>query len=296
MMAAAVVFTACSDDSEGYDADSAVSNYVPSQSGRKVASLYTTNVIDGREYSFRHNFTYDKQGRIKEVNSEIQHHRLWNTVDGRLQNTPCNITSNAKYYYKGEFIEVACSVVGKYPEKPSWDYSRSFTDGGKLNDNGHIITYSQPPYEGFECEYNFTNLRSVAFDGGYLFDILRDAAGNVNGHRFTGYDKAGNDSTSTRAGRYQYTAVKNKTNFDFAAYFGYWEHERFVSALSSWPYATYQLAAFGFFGSCGNYLPLCDSSLADDFSATDLWVFDEMVCPVKYTAPDGRVTEITYVE
>ena len=296
MMAAAVVFTACSDDSEGYDADSAVSNYVPSQSGRKVASLYTTNVIDGREYSFRHNFTYDKQGRIKEVNSEIQHHRLWNTVDGRLQNTPCNITSNAKYYYKGEFIDVACSVVGKYPEKPSWDYSRSFTDGGRLNDNGHIITYSQPPYEGFECEYNFTNLRSVAFDGGYLFDILRDAAGNVNGHRFTGYDKAGNDSTSTRAGRYQYTAVKNKTNFDFAAYFGYWEHERFVSALSSWPYATYQLAAFGFFGSCGNYLPLCDSSLADDFSATDLWEFDEMVCPVKYTAPDGRVTEITYVE
>lgn len=296
MMAAAVVFTACSDDSEGYDADSAVSNYVPSQSGRKVASLYTTNVIDGREYSFRHNFTYDKLGRIKEVNSEIQHHRLWNTIDGRLQNTPCNITSNAKYYYKGEFLEVACSVVGKYPEKPSWDYSRSFTDGGKLNDNGHIITYSQPPYEGFECEYNFTNLRSVAFDGGYLFDILRDAASNVNGHRFTGYDKAGNDSTSTRAGRYQYTAVKNKTNFDFAAYFGYWEHERFVSALSSWPYATYQLAAFGFFGSCGNYLPLCDSSLADDFSATDLWEFDEMVCPVKYTAPDGRVTEITYVE
>ena len=296
MMAAAVVFTACSDDSEGYDADSAVSNYVPSQRGRKVASLYTTNVIDGREYSFRHNFTYDKLGRIKEVNSEIQHHRLWNTVDGRLKNTPCNITSNAKYYYKGEFLEVACSVVSKYPEYPSWDNSRSFTDGGRLNDNGHIITYSQPPYEGFECEYNFTNLRSVAFDGGYLFDILRDAAGNVNGHRFTGYDKAGNDSTSTRAGRYQYTAVKNKTNFDFAAYFGYWEHERFVSALSSWPYATYQLAAFGFFGSCGNYLPLCESSLADDFSATDLWEFDEMVCPVKYTAPDGRVTEIIYVE
>ena len=296
MMAAAVVLAACSDDSEPYDADSAVSNYVPVQGGRKVASLYTTNVIDGRDYSFRHNFTYDKQGRIKEVNSEIQHHRLWKTVDGKQKNTPCNITSNAKYYYKGEYLEIAYYLIGKYPEYPAWDYAISYIDAALLNDDGYILNFNQPPYQGFTCSYNLSSLKSVEFEGGNIFDILRDNKGNVNGYNFAGFDNEGNDSVSRMPARYTYTSIDNKTNFDFAAYFGYWEHERYINALASWPYASYQLAGFGFFGSYGGYLPLCESAVSGGVSAFSLWEFDGDGYPVKYAAPDGRVTTISYVK
>lgn len=296
MMTAAVVFAACSDDSEGYDSDTAVSNYVPLLGSKKVASLHTKNVYGGREYSWKHNFTYDKQGRIKEVNSDIVHHRLWNTTDGNLHGRKCIIKSNAKYYYKGDYLEIAYSVVGKYPEYSAWDYSYSYTNGGKLNDNGHIVSFSQPPYESFVCEYNFTNLRNVAFDGGCQIDIYRSSNGNVNGYRFAGYDTAGNDSVSTCMSRYKYTGIENNTNFDFSAYLGYWEHERYIYALSSWPYAAYQLAAFGFFGSCSGNLPLCETSVSDKVTVADVWELDSDGCPVKYNAPDGRVTEITYAD
>ena len=296
MMAAAVVFTACSDDSEAYDADTAVSNYVPLQSGRKVASLYTTNVIDGREYSFRHNFTYDKQGRIKEVNSEIKHHRMSTSPSGSVSFKLCNITSNAKYYYKGEYLEIAYNIVGRYPDYHNWDYAISYADAALLNDDGYILNFNQPPYQGFTCSYNLASLKEVEFEGGNKFYVLRDNKGNVNGHMFEGYDKAGNDSVSRMSERYTYTSIENKTNFDFAAYFGYWEHERYINALATWPYASYQLAGFGFFGSYGGYLPLCESSVSGGVSAFSLWKFDADGYPVKYTAPDGRVTTITYVK
>lgn len=290
------VLVACSDD-EGYDADNAVSNYIPLQGGRKVASLHTTNVLDGRDYSWKHNFIYDKQGRIKEINSEIKHHRLWTqTVTGERHYRLCNITSNAKYYYNGEYIQVVYSVDRKYPTYPAWDNSYSFIDAGMLNENGHITSYVVGAGANFDCSYNLTSLSNVSYDGGYLIDILRDSRGNVDGHRYTGFDKAGNDSVSTQQGRYQFTSIKNKTNFDFSAYFGYWENERYINALSDWPYASYQLAAFGFFGSGGEYLPLCATSQAGNgVSASSLWAFENGY-PVRYSGPDGRVTEITYVE
>lgn len=296
MLVAGIVFAACSDDSEAYDADSAVSNYVPLLGSRQVASLFTTNEIDGREYSWKHNFTYDKHGRIKEVNSEIKHHRAFPQVLGGVNYQLCNIISNAKYYYKGEYLQIAYTVNREYPNYSEYNNSYSYVDAAMLNENGHIKNYSQPPYEGFECEYNFAKLRSVAFDGGHQIDIYRDAKNNVNGHKYTGYDKNGNDSISTLPDRYKYTGVRNKTNFDFSAYLGYWEHERCINAMLDWPYASYQLAAFGFFGTGSEFLPLCLTSLAADVATLDLWVFDNEGFPVKYTDPSGRVTEITYTE
>lgn len=297
MLAVGLLFVACSDDGEGYDADTAVSNYIPVLGGRKVASVHTTSVYDGRDYSWKHNFVYDKQGRIKEVNSEIKHHRLWTqTVTGERHYRLCNITSNAKYYYNGEFVKIAYSVERDYPTYPAWNYSYSFIDAGLLNENGHIVNYTLGDGSGFECDYNFTSLKSVTFDGGYVFDILRDSKGNVNGHKFTGFDIAGDDSTSVKQGRYEYTSIENKTNFDFSAYLGYWEHERYISALSDWPYASYQLAAFGFFGSCSENLPMCAASSAGNgASASKFWTFKDGY-PVTYTDASGRVTEITYVE
>lgn len=298
MLAAGFAFTACSDDNEVvYDADSAVSNYEPVLGSRKVASLHTTNVLDGREYSWKHNFTYDKHGRIKEVNSEILHHYLYSqSPTGQQYFRPCNITSNAKYYYNGEHLQIAYTEDWQFPTYPAWNKSESHVDAGVLNDYGYIESYYVSQGVGFECEYNLASLKSVAYEGGYLFDILRDARGNVNGHKFTGYDREGNDSISNKPGRYAYTGYRNKTNFDFSAYLGYWENERYINALSSWPYATYQLAAFGFFGSGSENLPLCQAPLPEGWSASSSWVLDSEGFPVKYTDPDGRETKITYVE
>lgn len=297
MLAAGFVFVACSDDDDSYDADAAVSNYKPVQGDKKVASLYTTNVIEGREYAWKHNFEYDKQGRIKEVRSEIKHHRPYSqTVTGEVKYQLCNITSNAKYYYYGERLEVEYTVNREYPQFPKWNSSYSRTDGGVLNENGHIVNFVQPPYEGLDCEYSLMSLKNVVFDGEKKFEILRDNNGNINGHKFWGYDSEGNDSTSVKQNRYSYTWLKNKTNFDFSAYIGYWEHERFIDALSSWPYASYQLAAFGFFGSCSPYLPKCEAaSLEGGVSDVDFWTMKDGY-PVQYKDADGRVTLITYVE
>lgn len=296
MIAAGFSFVACSDDAS-YDADSAVSNYEPLTGSRMVASVYTKNILGGREYTFKHNFQYDVHGRIKEVNSVIKHHREYSQiVTGEALYRACDITSNAKYFYDNDVLRIAYRVDRRYPDYPTWDYGYAYEDVARLNRDGYIVNYNDGSMGvGSECVYVLNTLKNVAYDGGYTIDIYRDG-GNVNGYKYTGYDQNNNDSVSVKAGLYKYTRVENKTNFDFSAYLGYWENERHIFELSFWPYAPFQLAAFGFFGSCSKYLPLCIAAEGEGVSTNDLWEFDADGFPVKYTDPTGRVTEIEYVE
>ena len=111
--------------------------------------------------------------------------------------------------------------------------------------------------------------------------VVRDGDCNLTGYKqlMTSTEVVINDKSSA----YSYSSLRNRTNFDFSAYFGYWGVEQAVRMISVPFYATYQLAAFGMLGATSKYLPAGD------------WVMEDE-CPVSYVAPDGRETVITYCE
>ncbi len=295
MLLAAVSFAACSDEEVSYNADKAESTYTPS-TGRKVASLYTTRTLDGRDYSWKHNFTYDAKGRIKEVNSVMKEHEKYTPMGSSMElYEECDITSTAHYYYYGEKIGVKCSVKYSYPNYSVRNFSVKNTDSGVLDADGRISHYVAA-YNGlslgFECQYSGNRLTEVNYDGGYKCELTRDAGNDVDGYIYTG------DEAVTNNGHIYENEVglENRTNFDFSAYFGYWGHERYIGAMSAWTRASYQLAAFGFFGECNKNLPLWKKS---DVSEADKgkspWRLQGGY-PVEYTSPSGVVTKITYAD
>ena len=291
MLLAAVSFAACSDDEGSYNPDKAESTYIPS-AGRKVASLHTTHSIDSRDYSWKHNFSYDAKGRIKEVHSVMKEWEKYTPSVSNLElYKECDITSTAHYYYYGDKMDVKYSVKYSYPDYPSWNYSVKYTDSGVLNADGYISRYVAA-YNGlslgFECQYRGDKLDEVNYDGGYKCEITRDESSCVNGYIYTGDEGVTNNG-------YIYEnliGLVNRTNLDFSAYFGYWGHERYIGAMSAWTRASYQLAAFGFFGARNQYLPLWKKSDAVDGTPWSM----QGGYPVKYTSPSGVVTEITYID
>ena len=301
LLSAGLLSVACSSD-EGYDADSAQSNYVPAVADKMLASVYTTSTIDGRSYAWKHNFSYDKHGRIKEVNSVIKHHEKYqpNPLSTAVYYRECDITSNAKYYYDVANLKITYRQSFDYPTYPARNYSYQYTDAASLNDDGSIARFVSMSSAGslsFECNYKRDAvLDVVVYDEDNKLTFERDVVNDVTGYYFKGINDNGNDSIVDRQGLYEYTFTKNKTNFDFSAYFGYWGVERWIDALASWPYANYQLAAFGFFGTVSPYLPKWNVEEASGKDNYEPWEFDSNGYPVKYTDPTGRVTEITYVE
>ena len=296
MLLAGVFFISCSED-EGYNPDNAPSSYTPVD-GRKVASLRTTNTLDGRDYFWEHNFSYDAQGRIKEINSAIKHHRRYESFGGVFYRE-CNITSKAKYYFEKDKITVKYTVDKEYPTYPDWNSTNSYTDSGVLNENGYIQSYVSNYFDsntvftlGFECDYNFTNLSAAHFDGGFNCEVTRDGNSDVDGYIYSGDEDAQNANKE----HIYLNEAKNRTNFDFSAYFGYWGHERYIGAMTQWPYASYQLAAFGFFGKTNTNLPLWQKSAAEGIDQSRSPWKMEGDYPVKYTDPAGYVTEVTYVD
>lgn len=302
MLAIGISFVACSSD-EGYDADSAQSNYVPVPAQKMVASVRTTNVVDGREYSSEHKFSYDKQNRIKEVSSVVKRYYGYqpSPIEDYIVYREWNVTSNAKYYYDGANLKIVYSVTNKFPDYPSWDNSYSYTDAATLNADGHIerfVSMGSQGTIGFECVYKRGGtLDVVNIEGGYTLTMARDASGNVTGYIFEGFDDNGDQSTIYAADAYEYMLVQNKTNFDFSAYLGYWQVERNISAMDNWMFSPYQLAAFGFFGSTSPYLPMWNKKeVANENTNVSPWQLGSNYAPLKYTDPTGRVTEVTYVE
>ena len=285
-----VSFIACDNDEYSrYDADTAETPYKPIEGRRMVASVKTTNTIDGREYSWEHKFSYDKQGRIKEVNSQIMHHH-YKEAFGYSRYYACDITSKANYYYFGEAMDVVYSVERQYPEYPDWNTSVSGKDEGRFNASGVLTKYSV-----LDLEYSATSLNTAYIDGGRRYEIVRGKGGNISGYRL--YDDVAETLMLDYSNRYEYSYDKNKTNFDFSAYFGYWGVEQEIPINSSAYYAPYQLAAFGMLGSGGQYLPLgmvfTDSAGNEIFGQ---WELDRDGYPLSFVDAYGRKTIVTYVE
>ena len=67
-----ILFVACTSE---YDADTAESNYKPITGKQMVASVKTSESVDGRDYVWEHQFSYDAKGRIKSVKSDVKSYR-----------------------------------------------------------------------------------------------------------------------------------------------------------------------------------------------------------------------------
>lgn len=289
-VAACTMFAACS-ESDDYNADTAESPYKPSPTLRKVASVKTTNSIDGRDYSWEHKFEYDAQGRIKSINSNMVHHRAVEFAD-MVRYYLCNITSKANYYYKGELLEVDYVVEREYPEYPEWNTHESGTDRGKFNKAGVLSTFST-----IDFAYSTTSLNTAYTDSGREYTIKRDASGDVTGYLVK---QVANESVVLdRSVEYGYSHFRNRINFDLSAYFGYWGIEQEIYANRSQFYASYQLGAFGMLGATSPYLPLTMLGKDEYGNAVYLpgtWELDGRDCPLSFTDATGRKTEITYVD
>lgn len=283
-----VSFAACDNNEySGYDADSAESPYKPVEGRRMVAAVKTTNNIDGRDYSWEHTFSYDNKGRIKEINSKIVHHH-YKEAFGYSRYYKCNITSKANYYYLGEALDVVYSVEREYPEYPDWNTAVNGKDEGRFNANGVLEKYSV-----LDFEYSTTSLYSAFVDGGRRYDIARGRGGDVTGFKL--YDELADTLMLDYADRYEFSFDKNKTNFDFSGYFGYWGFEQEIPINSSIYYATYQLAAFGMLGSGSQNLPL-GIIVSDDngVETTGKWELDSEGYPLSFVDASGRKTVVTY--
>ncbi|MBQ5888964.1 MAG: hypothetical protein IIW77_06800 [Bacteroidaceae bacterium] len=273
-----------------YDADTAESYYEPAP-GKRVASLKTTYTSKGNEYSFEHHFSYDAKGRIKSVNSNIVHY-VADKVYFDTVYTRCDITSSADYFYNGEELEVAYSVTREYPTEPSRNNAESGVDYGVFNNAGVLTRFSSVDFV-----YSTTKLEQGFSDGDAYFNVQRDGNGNVSG--YTKYRTTTDEQLVDKSGRYFYTPFKNKTNFDFSAYFGYWGVEQGVRMISVPYYATYQLAAFGMLGATSENLPWGVKEKGADGKEDYIygeWELDSQDYPLWFVDTDGRKTVITYCE
>ena len=295
-----VSLVSCNEDDD-YNADTAVTPYEPVPGRRMVAQVKTTNTIDGRDYSWEHNFEYDAQGRIKQINSTMVHHRAVQ-FDNYVRYYRCNITSQANYYFNDKNFRVEYSLSREYPEYPSWNTTERGKDHGMFNSNGTLAEISS-----IDLEYSATQLQRVYNDAGNIITPTRDASGNVTG--YIKYLPNGTEEDSVvlnRKNDVRYSSVRNKTNFDFSAYFGYWGVEQSIYANRTEYYASYQLAAFGMFGATSPYLPLGitardnkGNAIMEDGATKYLygkWEYDSQNYPVAFTDGNGRRTEIKYVE
>ncbi|MBE6286104.1 MAG: hypothetical protein E7093_06670 [Bacteroidales bacterium] len=294
-----VAMVACN-DSDDYNPDTAVTPYEPVPGRRMVSQVKTTNTIDGRNYSWEHNFSYDAQGRIKEVNSSIVHYRPV-PFENKVRFYKCYITSKANYYFEGKSFRVEYSISKEYPDYPSWNGVESGRDRGRFNSNGTLAKMSS-----MDFEYSATQLQCAYSDGGYVYKPVRDSFGNVTGYTVLGMMNSESDTVVLDRSRdFLYSGIKNKTNFDFSGYFGYWGIEKGLMTLATEYYAPYQLTAFGMIGATSSYLPLrmivrdskgnvVNDAYGDRYH-NGMWEFDEKECPVSFVDGSGRKTEIKYV-
>ena len=276
---------------EEYDPDTAESYYTPAP-GRRVASVKTTFGEIGGEVSHEHSFTYDAQGRIKSVSSTLLIYQPWIDNSDGFGDTVyyrCNIVSNANYFYRGEELEVAYTVSTDYPENPKLNRLSSGSRYGVFDSKGVLARFAQTSFE-----YSATRLMQAYTDGEMCYDIARDGDGNVTGYKK--YNVYTDEVFENIAGCYHYHSLKNRSNFDFSAYFGYWGVEQFVAQTYRAPY---QLAAFGMLGSTSQYLPCGiiekDADGKDRYICGE-WELDSSDYPVSYVDAEGRRTVVTYCE
>ncbi len=271
----------------GYDADDAESPYIPRQGEHMVKSLKTTSMYNGHEYSWEHNFRYDAQNRIEEVNSSMSFYaedKWLGTYKGKRK-------SSAKYYYLENNIDVVYTVEFEYPDYPEKNAAHHGTDEGRFDpENGMLSKFS-----ALDFVYSGKVLTNAYSDGGRRYEITRDRDNDVTGFKL--WDDYTESLLVDKGDAYSYSQKKNNTNFDFSGYFGFWGVEEELVPNASPYYAAYQLAAFGFLGSTGKNLPIGKSVVSDTGEIIiGKWEFDEKGRPVLFTDSSGRKTVVSYVE
>jgi hypothetical protein len=252
--------TGCSDD-DGYNADSAISNYVPEEYTKMVESVTTVIEDDGgREYVWTYEFLYDIKNRIQQIDGTMKYY-----YKGQL----CNSTSTAKYRYNKALLTVEYVKEDVYPNKSDWNMTSKGSYKGGFNANGTLANFYT-----FDCEYSGMLFTKAYVDGGEEYAMEYDRFNNL----VKAYRVDGNAPAVGTLKVYTYSPYKNKTNLDFASFFGYNIAERLVPANTSHNYAIFQLGAFGMFGSRSTNLP------------DGVWEFDSDGCPTKYTNSELKKT------
>ena len=283
------IFVSCNDI---YDADTAESFYEPVPGKRLVASVKTVFTENGGENIHEHRFSYDAKGRIKTVSSNLV---IYSPVVTNYYDTAyykCNMVTSANYFYRGEELEVAFTVSTDYPDLPGMGRYSSSSNFGIFNSNGVLNRFSQGAFD-----YSATMLQQAFSDGDICFDVAHNSDGNVTGYKK--YLVTTGQVYEDKVGLYHYHPIKNKTNFDFSAYFGYWGVEQCVPTISRSYRAPYQLAAFGMLGATSPHLPFGIIRRGADGRDNYIygeWEFDSKDYPLSYVDTDGRRTEITYYE
>lgn len=264
----AVAMLSCGDEESDYNADAAVTSYVPTE-GRMVASVKTTKESGGRLYSWEHKFTYDAKKRIKNINSDILYH--YKSPAGIWYR--CNVSSTANYYFKSnDYMTVRYNINYNFPEYTAWNDSDAGVYGGTFDKDGRLMNFGP-----FDCDYS--NGIKAYMDNGRIYTLQMNSYGNVTGYVCDSLDVR----VATKLEEYSYSGYDNNTNFDFSAYIGNWVIEREIPDCVNWQYAPFQLAAFGMFGYGGKKLPLGEWEMEGNY-------------PVVFTDFNGYRTEIKYVE
>lgn len=244
----------CSDD-DGYNADNAISNYTPEEYTKMVENITTVIVDDGgREYIWSYEFLYDAKNRIKQINGTMKYY-----YSGQL----CNSTSTADYRYDKALLKVDYVKEDVYPKKSEWNLTSKGTYRGGFNANGTLANF-----DTFDCEYTGNLFTKAYVDGGDEYAMEYDRNNNL----VRSYQVDVDHPADSTIREYIYSPYKNKTNFDFASFFGYNIAERLVPANTSHNYAIFQLGAFGMFGTRSTHLP------------DGIWEFDSEGCPTKYVS------------
>lgn len=277
-----ILFVACTSE---YDADTAESNYKPITGKQMVASVKTSESVDGRDYVWAHQFSYDAKGRIKSVKSDVKSYRAVE-YDNATDYLEYTALSTANYIYNGAQLEVEFSFKLNYPSSPSLNTSGSSKDSGHFNRSGALTRFS-----ALDFVYSGSILRQAYDDYGVYYTIERDGE-NVVSHSVFETESDSHISTSKR---YFYSPIANETNFDFSAYLGYWGVERSLGLRSDVPYyALYQLGAFGMLGTTSKELPW--GVIENGKRVYGEWSYDSKGRPSLFVDADGVKTEVTYAD
>ena len=262
----------CSSD-DSYNADTAESYYKPEVYDRMVSAItMTQKYADGKNCEYKYEFLYDAQNRIKEINSTWKYFPNISGVGKKL----CNTSVNARYFFEGEALTIKCRQENVFPGNEEWNSVTNKNYSGAFNKDGVLSQF-----HSFDCEYQGLLLTKAYFDGGYELGLGYDRTNNII--KAYSIDSLGNPKDNETI-RYSYTQKVNRTNFDFASFFGYNIIEASIHKPNSAVYAPFQLGAFGMFGARGINLPQGE------------WEMDSEGYPVAYSNSEGRRYVITYKE
>lgn len=280
----AFVATGCSKDEE-YNADTAISYYKPLEYDRMVSSIEIAYKKGNMNNSWKYDFAYDAQNRIKEINGTMNYYS--NAMSSNNAYERYEGTVQTKYFYNNETLTITC-IYNTY--SPKYDKSKKYTPKyyGCFDKDGKLISF-----DSYDCVYNGFELQSAHTDYGTTYCLEYDRNQNIT-KAYMMDDSIGSADVSTIK-TYEYSTRVNYTNIDFASFFGYNIIERLVDWNIKHPYEIFHLGAFGMFGSRGKNLPKGEW----EFAVLDSENPNSEVnyrYPIKFTSLIGMVYTIKYKE